>query len=158
VKTMSALTSVWDLIVSNILTPIFLIIGTAVVTIVGTYVKKITNSIVSKNTAESLAAAITAKNELLNSLSTIVDAAVATNMSLANTMKESNNGRLSDDQIKELNDSAKEMIEKALPASIMDEDSTLLQLIGGKDQLDTIIMGLMEKHVIGEKKNINSVG
>ena len=94
-----------------------------------------------------------ANNEILNSLSLVVNAAVASNMQAADTMREENNGKLSEEQGKHLHDIAVEMIKKSLPDSLTNVGGTLMNIVGGKEQLDTIVDTLIEKNVVENKGN-----
>lgn len=120
------------------------------------YVKKITNSIEAKNELSSLKEVNEMKTTLLKEIETIVNSAVGSNMQLADKMKEDGQ-KLSEEQIEQLKESTKKMINDSLPASLVNEDGVLLNIIGGKDKLDNIIDNMREKAVydykISKKKN-----
>lgn len=143
-------TSFGQVFLDNIIVPITLILGSTIVGIVKVLGDRVTKSIIAKNEIESLERITATKTNILSELSTIVDAAVASNMRLANKMKE-NGQKLNDEQILELNESAKLLISNAISPSLSENDGVLLNLFGGQDKLDSIIDSLMEKFVIEEK-------
>ena len=144
-------------VVANIIIPIVLVIGSALVVVVRTYVKKITDSMIEKNEVASLNNLTSIKNNLLAEIATIVQAAVSSNMSIAESLKSNSNGKLSDAEIAMLQDSARELVYKALPPNLTDQNGSLMQLVGGQDKLDAIISSLLEHSVIESKSKIASI-
>lgn len=134
-------------IVDNVLLPVLLVVGSTVLLVVKSYVNKITKSIIAKNELDALERTNSVNNHLINEISVIVESAVASNMQLAESMKEGSENGLSDDQIKELNESTMRLINNALPPSLLDVDSPLLEIIGGRERLNSIIKNMIEQYV-----------
>lgn len=134
-------------IVDNVLLPVLLVVGSTVLLVVKSYVNKITKSIIAKNELDALERTNSVNNHLINEISIIVESAVASNMQLAESMKENNENGLSDDQIKELNESTLRLINNALPPSLLDDNSPLLEIIGGRERLNSIIKNMIEQYV-----------
>lgn len=146
---------VWD----HIFIPILIAIGAAMLYVIKHYADKISKSIVAKNELAAMEKENTARKEILNTLSTMVESAVASNMQLADAMKK-NGAKLNEDQIAELNRSAKQLVINTLPPSLTNEGGVLLEIIGGREKLDAIIQSMMEKYVyeykIRQKVNVAS--
>lgn len=139
-------------LVNNILLPLILSLGSAILVTGKNYVKRIVKSIEAKNDLESLTKLNEMKSLLMNEIGTIVEAAVGSNMQLADKMKSQNEDhKLTEEQVTELGTAAKDLVMRALPASLTDENGSLLNIIGGKDRLDAIIEGLLEKSVYDYK-------
>lgn len=140
----------WNIFMNGLLEhiaiPIIIVIGGAICVIVKHYADKITKSIVAKNEISELEKKNTVRKDLLSTLNTLVEAAVGSNMQLADTMKMSGE-KLTQEQITELNRSAKQLIINSLPPSLTSDDGVLMEVIGGREKLDAIIGSLMEKHV-----------
>lgn len=134
-------------IVDNVLLPVLLVVGSTVLLVVKSYVNKITKSIIAKNELDALERTNSVNNHLINEISIIVESAVGSNMQLAESMKENNENGLSDDQIKELNESTLRLINNALPPSLLDNNSPLLEIIGGRERLNSIIKNMIEQYV-----------
>lgn len=133
---------IWD----HILIPVLIAIGVGIAAAAKYYADKISKSVVARNELASMEKENTVRKDLLTTLSTTVEAAVASNMQLANVMKKNGN-KLTDDQISELNRSAKQLVLNTLPPSLTEEGGVLLEIIGGRDRLDAIISSMMEKYV-----------
>lgn len=140
-------------IVDNILLPLLIVIGSSLIMIVKSYVKKVTDSMIAKNEVASLNNITSIKNHILAEIGTIVQAAVFSNMSIADAMK-ADGSKLSDEQITMLQDSARQLIYQALPVTLTDESGSLMKIVGGKDKLDAIINSLLEHAVIEAKSKI----
>ena len=140
-------------VVDNILLPILVVIGSSLLVIAKTYVKRITDSIIAKNESVSLGNIASIKNHLLAEIATIVQAAVCTNMTIAESLK-TGGIKLSDTDVSMLQDSAKQLIYQSLPPSLTDEAGSMLKIIGGKEKLDSIINGALEHAVIEAKGKI----
>lgn len=135
-------------LVNNVLLPLLMSLGSAILIAVRNYIKRIVKSIEAKNDLESLTKLNEMKSLLLNEIGTIVDAAVGSNMQLADKMKSDNEDhKLTEDQVNELSKAARTLIMSALPPTLTEENGSLLNIIGGKDRLDTIIDGMLEKYV-----------
>ena len=87
------------------------------------------------------------REQVYSILNSLVEAAVASNMPIAETLKKRNNGKLEATDIKELQNSCKQLVEHSLPSSLLQEDSSTLNIIGGKDKLESMVSTLIEKHV-----------
>lgn len=142
-------------IIDNILLPIVVVIGSSLLFIVKSYAKKITNSVISKNELMSLDNLTSIKNNLLTEIQTIVQAAVFTNMKLAETMK-TGGKKLEETEITMLQNSAKRLVYQSLPLSLTDENGPMLKIIGGQEKLDSIINGYLEQAVINAKSKMAS--
>lgn len=140
-------------IVDNILLPILVVIGSSLLVIVKSYAQKITESVIAKNEIVSLGNISLIKNNLLSEISTIVQAAVCSHMTLAEGLK-SDGTKLSYSDVIMLQNSAKQLIYQSLPSSLTDENGAMLKIIGGKDKLDAIISGVIEHAVIEVKSKM----
>lgn len=145
-----------EAIIDNILLPIVVIIGSSLLLIVKSYAKKVTNSIISKNELMSLDNLTSIKNNLLSEIKTIVQAAVFTNMTLAENMK-TGGKKLGDVEITMLQNSAKRLVYQSLPLSLTDENGPMLKIIGGQEKLDSIINGYLEQAVIDAKGKMSLI-
>lgn len=145
-----------EAITDNILIPVIAILGTTLVLIIENCLKKITESIVNKNAMSDLEKEAATRKKLIDTISSYVDSAVASNMQLADFMK-SDGSSLTDAQIKTLNEGAKKIIYAALPTSLTEEDGTLMKIIGGPEKLEALIDAMMEKCVYEYKLKKNTV-
>ena len=149
------LTGVSKVVVDNVLMPVLMVIGSAVLVVVKSYVKRITDSMIAKNEISTLNNITSIKNNLLAEIATIVQAAVCTNMSLAQSLRQAGDTNyLSDSEIVMLQNTTKELVYQALPASLTEDNGSLLKIIGGKDKLDVIINSQLEHAVINTKSKM----
>ena len=123
----------------HITVPIIILIGGVIIAVLKPYANKITNSLTMKNEMESLEKMTKAKSNLMEQLDKLVESAVASNMQLADKMKE-NGHKLTEDEIAELNRSAKDLVVSSLPIEVLDHEGDLYKLIGGDEKLDKMIM------------------
>lgn len=130
----------------HIIIPIIIALGTAILLVLKTSFDKIAKSVVAKNELSDMEKKTNIRKELIATIAVEVEAAVGSNMQLADKMKESGQ-KLTDEQIKSLNNSAKQLVINALPPSLTEENGVLLEIIGGKDRLEAIIDAMMEKSV-----------
>lgn len=137
-------------VMDNIIMPVLVVIGSAILMVVRSYVKRIRDSIIAKNEMVSLDSLTRIKNNLLEEIETIVKAAVFTNMNLANTMKIGGK-KLTDTEIEMLQQSTKSLVYQTLPTTLTEDNGVMLEVIGGKDRLDGIINNFIEKSVIDAK-------
>ena len=137
-------------IIDNILIPVLIVIGSSVLVIAKSYVQKLTDSIIAKNEIVSLNNIASIKNHILAEIATLVQAAVCTNMTIAEGIKAAGNG-LSDADITMLQDSAKQLVYQSLPLSLTDENGSMLKILGGKEKLESLISGSLECAVIEAK-------
>ena len=143
---MDAIGTFFQLILDNLAVPILFAIGGGIAVWIGKWTDKVGNSIMVKNEIESIEKRTKARKDILEALRPAVESAVASNMQLADTMKEKN-GYLSDDDIKMLNDTATELVLNTLPESLTSENGELLKIVGGKAQLDAAIKVMIEQYV-----------
>jgi hypothetical protein len=121
--------------VDTVLLPALVIIGSSVLIIVKSYVKNLTDSIIAKNELISLGNIASIKNHILSEIATLVQAAVCTNMTIAQSIKAGGN-KLSESEVIMLQESAKQLVYNSLPVSLTDEAGSMLKILGGKDKLD----------------------
>nr|DAX41798.1 MAG TPA: hypothetical protein [Caudoviricetes sp.] len=140
-------------LMDNIITPIIVLIGSAILMVVRSYVKRIRDSIIAKNEMVSLDSLTRVKNNLLEEIETIVNAAVLTNMQLANSMK-SGGKKLTDLEAEMLQKSTKTLVYQTLPSTLTDENGVMLQVIGGKERLDGLVNNFIEKAVVDAKNRM----
>jgi len=141
---------VLDILINSIMIPLLLALASSAVVIVKSYGKKIVDSIIAKNDLESISQKNTIKTLLLEQLQKIVETAVGSNMQTADQFK-IECPKLTDEQKQILLDAAKECIMASLPPQLKDDDSDLLTIIGGKEQLEVIIDNMIEKVVYDYK-------
>ena len=140
-------------LMDNIITPIIVLIGSAILMVVRSYVKRIRDSIIAKNEMVSLDSLTRVKNNLLEEIETIVNAAVLTNMQLANSMK-SGGKKLTDLEAEVLQKSTKTLVYQTLPSTLTDDNGVMLQVIGGKERLDGLVNNFIEKAVVDAKNRM----
>lgn len=137
----------WSSVFDNMGVPILALFGGAIVVLLQKFGNKITKSIDAKNEIASLNKQSATRIQLLSELKVFVEAAVASNMQLAEKMKAAQGGQLTDEQGAELQAAAKELVYKVLPPSLTEDDGVLLEVIGGRGRLDAIIDNLIEQYV-----------
>lgn len=137
----------WSSVFDNLAVPVLALIGGAIVVLLQKFGNKITKSIETKNEIASLNKQSATRIQLLAELKVFVEAAVASNMQIAEKLKEASGGKLTEDQKVELQETAKELVYKVLPPSLTDDGGVLLDVIGGKGRLDAIIDNLIEQYV-----------
>jgi hypothetical protein len=129
-----------------LLGPILIALFGAIVVIIKKYTDKMTRHSSVKNELSSLEVSTNIREATIAELDRIVKAAVATNMSFVEELKSSGK-KLSDAQIEELNKNARILIMNSLPSDLKQDDSKIMQIIGGPEALDALIKILIEKHV-----------
>lgn len=137
---------IFQVILDNLAVPILLAIGGGLAVIATKWTDKIGNSITVKNEIESIEKRMKTRQDILNTLRPTVEAAVASNMQLASTLRQTN-GKLKEEDVELLNNSAKELVLNTLPDSLTEEDGVLLDIIGGRDQLEAAIKIMIEQYV-----------
>ena len=142
-------------IIDNLAAPILIAIGGAIALLINKWADKIGNSVTVKNEIESIEKRMKTRKDILDTLAPTVEAAVASNMQLANTVKE-RNGKLSEEDVLMLNESAKKLVFNTLPKSLTEEDGVLLDIIGGPEQLDAAITVMIERYVYEYKLKMAS--
>ena len=143
---MDVMSQLLSSIMDNIMSPILAVLGVALVFIFKNRFDKISKSIVAKNEIAEMKNKNTIRKELMEIIASNVEAAVASNMQIAAAMK-SGGRKLTDADVKTLNESAKTLIMNSLPDSLTKEGEPLNDIIGGTTKLHTIIDALMEKYV-----------
>lgn len=133
-------------IFDNIGIPILAALGGVLVFLLKSFADKITKSIVAKNEAASLEKVFAVKSYVMQEITTVVEAAVASNMQIADDMKRAGQ-KLTEEQIQQLQESAKTLVVNSLPASLTEENGSMIQIIGGTDKLDALINAMIEKSV-----------
>jgi hypothetical protein len=133
-----------DSFVHTVLVPLIIAVGGFVLVYLKMYFKKITESTVEKNEA-------IAYQQAQGSVNSVVQAAIAANMRLAEEYKADESKRLSEQEILTLNNNAKRFILQSLPSNLVDSDGVLSRTMGGKEALEKYIEGLIEKYVTEEK-------
>lgn len=133
-------------IMSSLILPIILAFCGGIVFLIKRYVDKITKSITTKNELEAMGKANELKQQLLAEVEKTANTAVANNMPKADKYKEeSDNGKLTDEQQKELKKAAHDLTYAMLPNSMTEKDGYLLNVIGNKEKLDILIDSYIEK-------------
>lgn len=140
------LTTLWSTIMDAIIIPVIIALATAIIIIAKSGFNRISKSITAKNELAAMESQQAIREKLVAMIDDSVKAAVASNMSTVEKLKE-NNHKLTNDEIKELNESAKELVLNTLPPELTDEEGTLLSILGGSSKLDGLIASLIEKYV-----------
>ena len=135
-----------QLLIDNLAVPILVAIGGGLAIIAGKWIDKIGNSITVKNEIDSIEKRAKARKDILDTLAPMVESAVASNMQLADTMRK-RNGKLTEEDASELNRSAQDLIMHTLPSSLTQDDGVLLEIIGGREQLEAAIKVMIERYV-----------
>lgn len=137
----------WSSVFDNMVVPILILFGGAIVALIQKFGTKLTKSAEAKNEIANLNKQSATRIQLLNELKVFVEAAVASNMQMAEKLKSVSGGQLSEEQAIELKQSAKDLVYKVLPPSLTEDNGVLLEVIGGKGRLDAIIENLIEQYV-----------
>lgn len=145
----------FQIILDNLAIPILLAFCGGLTFIVKKWADKIVNSITIKNEIDGIEKRMKVRQDIINTLKPTVEAAVATNMQLAEKMRE-RNGKLSEGDAMLLNNTAKDLIMNTLPPSLTKEDGILLDIMGGKAQLETAINIMIEQYVYEYKLKLNN--
>jgi hypothetical protein len=137
-----AITNVINFLVVNLLQPLLLIAIPVVIFKAKQYAERITSSTEQKNAKETEKLTAEAKATALERLTQVVGAAVASTQRLANEMRSDGTPLLTNDEISELNQKARDLVHKMLPGG------TTMALLGGKQVFDTLIDSLMERQLL----------
>ena len=133
-------------IMDNLIVPGILVIAGVLITIVQKFLTRIAKSIEIRDEMATIEKQVSIRNKLIEILNDIVKTAVANNMQLADEWKKDGH-KLSEEQQKQLKDTAVSLVYAALPNNLKDENGSLLEIIGGKDILNILISSLIEKFV-----------
>lgn len=137
-------------LVTYILIPLVLAAIPVVLVKARGYIKDLIESFITKHKNDSMAALAEIVTNALHQLEITVDAAVSANMVFAEKYKQvATDGKLSDAEIKELQDLAKQLVYDTIPPSI--KSGNILEVLGGQAALDKLIAGMIEKALIDIK-------
>ena len=128
----------------KLIIPIIAVLGTALVVIIQGFTSRIAKSIELNNRLSDIEKEAAIRERLLSILGQAVQSAVGSNMQLAESMKES--GKLTPEQIKQLQDSAKQRVWNSLPPTLLNEES-ITKILGGRDQINELISTMIEQYV-----------
>ena len=129
----------------KIIIPIIAILGTAIVVILQKFADRVAKSIELKHQLEDIEKEAAIRERIVGIIAQCVESAVGSNMQLADSMK--TDGKLTTEQVKQLQDSAKKRIWDTLPYTLTREDSALYQIIGGREKIDALIDTMIEQYV-----------
>lgn len=137
---------IWNTIMDSLIVPIIVAFATFIAIIGKSCANRITKSIITKNEIATMESQAALRERLIAIIDNVVKSAVASNMQMAESMKETSK-KLSEEQITQLNESAMNLIMSSLPPEFTDPESEIYKLIGGESRLDAIIKSTMEKYV-----------
>lgn len=144
---MNYVEQIMQVLVNYVLIPVILAIIPVVLFKLESYIKELIVSYTQKAENESNAAIGEIIVNALSQLETIVTSAVSANMTFADKFKElSQDGKLTELEIIELQHLAKQLIYDTLPVSF--KTGNLLEIIGGQEALDKLIGAMVEKALI----------
>lgn len=135
----------------SVIVPAVSLLGGWVLLYIKKYIKRTLEMAEATNELNYLQKMNEIRDQVLKEIEKTVRSAVASNMDKAKWMKKES-GTLSDDQVAELNASAMDLIMASLPASLTENEGTLLNVIGGSDKLKVIIRNYMEQAVYEYKQ------
>lgn len=118
--------------------------GAYLLKLIAKYGKQYAKSLEAKHALEQMSKKTEIKNTLLVEIRTIVESIVGSNMQMADAIKKENGGHLTDEQSVDIKNQVKELITIALPDDLTEEGGVLLDIIGGKKCLDTIISNMID--------------
>lgn len=147
--------SIIMMIEEHIITPALIAFGGIILGMVKHYAEKISKSIEAKNEMSNIEKQATLRNQLIQTISEAVKAAVASNMDTAKKMKIGGN-KLTDEQIAKLNQSAINIVLASLPPALTEDGGSLLEVIGSKEKLNNLINAFLEKYVYEYKSEDSS--
>ena len=141
-----------DSLMDNLVLPIIVCIGSSLLLMAKHYIAKLTNSIIAKNDIQITNSEINTRNAILEEIGTLVQSAVYTTMVAAwKLKKESPDGILTDEEVRELQNRVMNLVIKALPPAYDDPKSSVLELLGGIEKRNTIILSMVEGAVANAK-------
>lgn len=136
-----------QILVNYILIPVVLAIVPVILLKLETYIKSLILSYTEKANNESEAAINEIIVNALSQLETIVASAVSANMVFAEKFKEASiDGKLTEEEVNQLQTLAKTLIYDTLPVSF--KTGNILEIIGGQEALDKLIGAMVEKALI----------
>lgn len=137
-----------DFLLNNLYIPVLIAILGIVLRIVQQYADKFVELFNKRQKIESMEKIATVRDKLVMELDKNVQAAVASNIDMADKMKAAGH-KLDEGQIREINESAKVIIMKSLPSDI--NGMTPAEILGGEHVMNSMIDSFMEKHVLEYK-------
>lgn len=133
---------------NTMVVPALLAGGGTIITLICKYSKRFFKNLEVKHELDKVAKTTELKNNILKEIESTVQTVVGSNMGVADDYKSrSSDGKLTDEQSKQLKINAKELILASLPDSITKDDGVLLEVIGGKERLNIIISSMIDKAV-----------
>lgn len=141
-------------IVENLLIPAIILVAGTVMVLLQRATDKVVKYLQLKGAIANVQAETEIRKKITDTIAIHVKAAVANTMDIAMQMKE--NGKLSEEQIKELNDRVHSLVMNSLPPSLLQEGNVILETIGGKEVLMSIVDNLMEQYVYEYKHGITT--
>lgn len=137
-----------DMILNNLTVPAIIIVLGIGLKILQHYADKFVEIFTTRQKTESMEKIASVREKLVMELDKNTEAAVASNMDMVDKMKAAGH-KLTEEQIQQVNDSAKLIIHKSLPTDI--GGMTAADILGGEDVLNSMINSLMEKYVLEYK-------
>ncbi|MDE7346511.1 MAG: hypothetical protein K2N48_07200 [Muribaculaceae bacterium] len=137
-----------QVLVGNLMVPFVVIIFGIFLGVAKHYADKLVAIFTERHKVESVEKIARARESLVKELDTNVQAAVASNMDMADKMKAAGH-KLTDEEILQINSSAKEIVFRTLPQEI--SGMTPSEILGGDTVTNALINSLMEKHVLEYK-------
>lgn len=144
-----------NLLMDNLVVPVVAALGGLLLLVIKSFGDKITKSTTSKNDAAQVEAMFNIRQMIIKEVQELVDAAVASNMQIADDMKK-NGHRLTDEEAKNLSVTAKNLVLVSLPDELVKDDGSLCKIIGGPQKLESMIDAMIEKSVYMYKIQKNS--
>ena len=141
-------------IVENFLVPAIILVAGTVMVLLQRAADKAVKYLQLKGAIANVQAEAEIRKKITDTIAIHVKAAVANTMDIAMQMKE--NGKLSEEQIKELNDRVHSLVMNSLPPSLLQEGNVILETIGGKEVLMSIVDNLMEQYVYEYKHTLTT--
>lgn len=138
-----------DTIMNNLTIPAIVIVAGIFLKILQHYADKFVNLFSERQKVESVEKIASIRSNLIRDLDGFVKSAVASNMDMVDKMKAMGH-KLTPEQIREVNESAKTIIYKSLPERIS-ETMTPAEVLGGEHVMNALIESMMEKHVLEYK-------
>lgn len=136
-----------QILVNYVLIPVILAIIPVVLVKLETYIKTMIVAYTEKAENESNSAINQVIVNALSQLETIVTSAVSANMVFADKFKEASvDGKLTEEEIIELQNLAKQLTYDTLPISF--KTGNLVEIIGGQEALDKLIGAMVERALI----------
>lgn len=139
--------AIGNAIMDNLMVPVIVIIAGALIAIFQPKINKLVSKHLAKEDLKELNEENTLRKNLIELIDKQVGDAVASNMSLANVIREQHNGTIPEEEGIKLANNAKQLVMNALPLSLTQDDGNLSKIIGGKNRLEAIIQASLEKSV-----------